>query len=481
MTRTPDEIWADDLLGRRKEATLLIGFIESVFDRATIRDRGHAYTISIDAPYGVGKTFFLRRLAEELGNAHPVAFVDAWSDDLADEPLIALVSTLKAALGPLLNDPATKRDWKAFLSKSGKVAGIVTLGLLKRGAGLLITAPAVDAASDALSASSEAVQDAVEEGLETIATGAIDDLASALKHGPRGLEERIKEFEAGQTAIHEMKASLTALINGLSGTATAPPIVIVIDELDRCRPSYAIKLFEEIKHLFDVPGIIFLFGVHSEQLSHSVKWAYGSDFDGASYLKRFINRQYALPKPDRKRLVDFLLAKSSSRDNEYEFPRSWKGDQGTGRIDLKFLLNWYVDEFDISSRELFEFFDIFETCTAISKGKDLILPYLVPIIVARIRRIQPSSLPWRTTLRKFYLHPEGLEISLDQLFNRYQSISGYTDNQLRDLVNNSDEYIERSAFESAYQDVDAQHLADFRNYGELVSAVLRFGHQDDAK
>lgn len=475
MGRTSEEIWSDDLLGRRRDATLLIGFIESLFDRATIQDRGHAYTISIDAPYGVGKSFFLSRLAEELGNSHPVAFVDAWTDDLADEPLIALVSTLKAALGSLLDDPKTRGDWDNFLAKSGKVAGIVTLGLLKRGVGLLITAPAVEAASAALDSASEAVSDAVTNRISASADGAIDDLASALKNGPDALAARVKEFEAGQVAIKEMKQSLGTLIGGLSGSGLAAPIVIVIDELDRCRPSYAIKLFEEIKHLFDVPGIIFLFGVHAEQLSHSVKWAYGSDFNGSAYLKRFINRQYTLQPPDRRNLTELLLQKSVIRPQDFHFPTSWKDNHSQGTVDLKFALNWYVDELNISPRELFEFFDLLETATSIARPKRVILPYVAPIIVGKMRNMDPTSLRWKGGPHKYYLNRGSIEISLDNLFKNYHLISTNTDDQIRDAWNNGQSgYVEGTANDTVFQEGAENSLADFRNYSELVSSVLRF-------
>ena len=63
------------------------------------------------------------------------------------------------------------------------------------------------------------------------------------------------------------------------------PLVVVIDELDRCRPDYAISLLEIVKHFFSVPNIHFILGVNLDALCHSVKVRYGESFDGRGYLR----------------------------------------------------------------------------------------------------------------------------------------------------------------------------------------------------
>ena len=108
-----DEIWDGDLFDRKTEATQLIAFIESVVGRPVLREDKSAYTIAIDAKYGEGKTYFLKRLKEQLSLNHPVAYIDAWADDLADEPLTALAATLEEAL------QAFKKGTIGVVSKSG--------------------------------------------------------------------------------------------------------------------------------------------------------------------------------------------------------------------------------------------------------------------------------------------------------------------------------------------------------------------------
>lgn len=75
-------------------------------------------------------------------------------------------------------------------------------------------------------------------------------------------------------------------------------LVIFIDELDRCRPSFAIEMLERIKHYFDDDRIIFIASVNREQLTHSISKYYGTDFDSTGYLDKFFDRNVYLPEID---------------------------------------------------------------------------------------------------------------------------------------------------------------------------------------
>ncbi len=90
MTDDLDKIWKYDLLGRREDADRLQAYIESISAFQLDRGSESSFIIAIDAPYGVGKSFFLTRLAKQLSLTHPVAYVDAWADDIMNEPLTAL-------------------------------------------------------------------------------------------------------------------------------------------------------------------------------------------------------------------------------------------------------------------------------------------------------------------------------------------------------------------------------------------------------
>src|SRR5699024_916163 len=91
------------------------------------------------------------------------------------------------------------------------------------------------------------------------------------------------------------------------------PIVIIIDELDRCRPDYAVKTLEILKHFFDISGFVFVLSIDEEQLKSSVETLFGTkNFDG--YKRKFINNSFILPNPDKEKFTNFLYEKSGLAD-----------------------------------------------------------------------------------------------------------------------------------------------------------------------
>lgn len=103
----------------------------------------------------------------------------------------------------------------------------------------------------------------------------------------------------------------------LSKLANDKKIIFFIDELDRCRPTYAIELLETIKHLFNIKNCIFVIAWDKSQLSHSIKTVYGNDMDSEGYLRRFIDLDYQLPEPDKILYLNFLLEKESLNEKYY--------------------------------------------------------------------------------------------------------------------------------------------------------------------
>ena len=75
-------------------------------------------------------------------------------------------------------------------------------------------------------------------------------------------------------------------------------LIVFVDELDRCKPSYAVKVLERIKHYFLDEKITFVFSVNINELQHTIKKHYGSDFDATRYLDRFFDLRATLPKFD---------------------------------------------------------------------------------------------------------------------------------------------------------------------------------------
>ncbi|MGK4057628.1 P-loop NTPase fold protein [Limosilactobacillus reuteri] len=81
-------------------------------------------------------------------------------------------------------------------------------------------------------------------------------------------------------------------------------LIIFIDELDRCKPTYAVQLLERIKHYFSNPKISFIFSVDISQLQNTIKRYYGPQFDGIQYLDRFFDLVITLPEADIEKYFD---------------------------------------------------------------------------------------------------------------------------------------------------------------------------------
>ena len=78
-------------------------------------------------------------------------------------------------------------------------------------------------------------------------------------------------------------------------------LVIFIDELDRCKPEYAVKLLERVKHYFENDYITFVFSTNIKELQHTIRRYYGDDFNACKYLDRFFDLRITLPKADYQR------------------------------------------------------------------------------------------------------------------------------------------------------------------------------------
>lgn len=386
---TFEEIWEGDLFGRRKEAEDLIGYLTSVAQRPLTREDGHAHVLAVDSEYGFGKTFFLRRLARHMRKSHAVAYVDAWADDLEDEPLVALAATLEEALGSWSEkSDGIRHSLAEFKNKAGRVAKIVSLGIIKRGVGFLITQGAVDALGDEISQAGDISKDIRKDALKDAAAGLISDASLEDHHDSvSSMDKKIARFRAGKTAIKDMKASLSQIVKHLSDNNMQLPITIIIDELDRCRPTYAIKLLEEIKHLFDVSGVAFVLGLHGKQLSHSVSAAYGERFDGSAYLRRFFSRRYTLKSVDLDPLISNLEKNFSIPIHRFQYFSVRKAGHQTSPSTIPFnsMISQYMDFYGLKARDAFELMEMLQTSAALTHPHRILLPYLVPLIISHIK------------------------------------------------------------------------------------------------
>lgn len=99
--------------------------------------------------------------------------------------------------------------------------------------------------------------------------------------------EKLKSFKDladSIVTIEEKQSSLNKLFNKI--IKSDERILLVVDELDRCRPDYAVKLLETLKHFYNNPKLSIIVVTNNRQLSYTIKKYYGSDFDGYGYLNK---------------------------------------------------------------------------------------------------------------------------------------------------------------------------------------------------
>lgn len=95
-------------------------------------------------------------------------------------------------------------------------------------------------------------------------------------------------------------------------------ILIIIDEIDRCKPTFAIELLENIKHFYDDDRVVFLISTNSKQLGASVCKVYGEKYDGNAYLDKFFDINLELPNNYIEKYIKAIDENKTSSQYKYK-------------------------------------------------------------------------------------------------------------------------------------------------------------------
>ncbi|MBB6507248.1 hypothetical protein F4695_000567 [Rhizobium soli] len=307
------DYWRDknDLLGRQVEADHVIKFVnQRVADRIR-RGLPGSFVLNIDAKWGEGKTFFVNGVRSELeANGHPAILIDAWRDDFSGDPLTAVVAEFDRFLDQYKSKDRSVRVRVAAAGKNvrrnaGKLSLLMGKGVAKR-----VSHYVVGEVSEEIAG---LISNVVPADVNTKTT--IDDASSAvLEMSNTAIDKyaanKLKQFSEAKVSLANFRQSLEQAVKALAAGGLKPPFFILIDELDRCRPTYAIEMLERIKHLFDAKNVVFILSTDTAQLSNAIRAVYGNDFDSRHYLTRFFDRSYMLASPDRRQMIKWLVANS---------------------------------------------------------------------------------------------------------------------------------------------------------------------------
>jgi hypothetical protein len=243
---------------RRQSAELLTNFISTITQ---------PYTLAINSSWGTGKTTFLEAWKQHLelnSDSYKVAYFNAWESDYSENAFVTIISEITSQLFPkkkkLINAAVNVAEIALPIAMKALTANVLDIEGIKRGA----------------------------ESFGDISK----DLFSAAINNHKKTKKQLEFFKSELTNINKTESP-------------DKPIVIIIDELDRCKPSYSIEVLECIKHLFSIEGYVFVLAIDKKELSSSIKHEYGEvDTDG--YLRRFIDLTYDLPDPSNEEFVNHL-------------------------------------------------------------------------------------------------------------------------------------------------------------------------------
>ncbi|MCM4159388.1 hypothetical protein FHG64_11480 [Antarcticibacterium flavum] len=258
-------------LDRRDYANILTDIVSTYAD---------GFVMALNNEWGAGKTTFVKMWRQSLKNeGYKTLYYNAWENDFEKDVLVALISELEELkdADKLANPEAVENAYKSVVKKAALLTKKVGPGIIR--------------------AAFKKYADTDSEDLLKIIEGTSEVALETL-------EAEITSYTKRKEGLKEFRGSLELLVKNVT---SKKPVVFFIDELDRCRPTYSVEVLETVKHLFSVPGIVFVLSIDKEQLGHAVKGVYGSEgLNSDEYLRRFIDVEYNLPKPDSRQVSEYL-------------------------------------------------------------------------------------------------------------------------------------------------------------------------------
>ncbi|WP_082938455.1 P-loop NTPase fold protein [Mitsuaria sp. 7] len=303
-------VFGSDELRRRPFAERITKFVRGLGDQDVLPA---GRVLAIDAPWGSGKSWVASRLVDHFKTESEITsvYINAFEFDFHHDPFSVLLSAILDAA-------------KVEVKNGGVIEGLKSAGKqIIAGAAPQVVKATVTAAGSLFLPGSGAFVEAVTEAL-----------GEASKDALKTYSEVKRTHEAFRAALRRL------------ADASGSHFVIIVDELDRCRPTFALEMLERIKHLFDVPRVVFVLAIHKKALEAAVRHTYGQDIEANIYLRKFISLELALP---------LTLDRSATPKDRADFFRQFLHSRfGNNGGDVEFLgqLSELAPYFDATLRDL---------------------------------------------------------------------------------------------------------------------------------
>lgn len=243
--------------------------------KTSILTKETPYVLLLQDNFGMGKTHFSTRFAYYLRNCDiDTIYFSAWENDYIEQPFISFSKEI------IKYSKQHASSWNEFKNTSKAIFHLV-LNLTK---------------STNISANIGPI-------------GISADMEKAIN----AVKDFINNFIEHDDYLIAFKKSLKDFIESLP----TKKLVIIVDELDRCRPDYAMKTLEIIKHFFDIEGLFIIVPTNERSLQKCVKALYGIDEENHNnqeseyYFNKFFTNKLNLYKPDYLKLVQTIITENS--------------------------------------------------------------------------------------------------------------------------------------------------------------------------
>ncbi|MES2505388.1 MAG: P-loop NTPase fold protein [Verrucomicrobiota bacterium] len=236
---------------------------------------------ALDAGFGCGKTTFLEMWKNDLlvrragGAFVPMPVIlNAWESDYCGDPLVAILAGLLKSLEQWKGADAPEKKEKTALRKSANKVAWIAAAL---------------------------TNDLVAKATGMNAVKALELAEKQTAPEKKPTPDFISLFEERKKSLDDLKEQMEEMFSG-----TTPKVFVFVDELDRCRPDYAVSYLETIKHVFNVKGMVFVLAVDLHHLEVSAKSLFGNDLVFTEYFRKFCHRTFHLPKPEQGPMQELL-------------------------------------------------------------------------------------------------------------------------------------------------------------------------------
>ena len=326
-------------------------FVNRVYNLIkVITENKKSCSFAIDGKWGSGKSFVLEKLqnqlereqSEELNNdRYFVCYYDCWKYDYYDEPIISIITSMMQTIEDKQKIVSEEIKQK-FLDKTKKVLQWVGCGLIKKKFGLDIK----DLANDILDSAN------IEKGYDKY-------------YGFQQILEMVRDW---MQEIADIKQT-----------------IIIVDEMDRCLPTYAIQVLERLHHIFDgLNNVIVIIAMDKIQMSESLKTIYGNNLDVDMYLKKFISFTLYLEYG----MANKFLEKYEEYASLFNIEENDKGLVETFFSDITY-------EIDIRTQEkIFEKAETMHRILAQEKKMDAAIMLFEVLLLCNFEKTKSYSMKW---------------------------------------------------------------------------------------